>query len=442
MASDKKESSANYSILVLNSVYKDPESIFSFQPKPIDATKDSALIILDTNVLLLPYKTGKESLKEIRKVYASLIKQGRLVVPGQVAREFAKNRTDKLKEVHQQLSRKRISIPETQYPLLEDSERYKAVRKLEDDLRSKLREYVQAVDGLLDELKTWNWNDPVSKLYHELFKSGVVFEPPVTSDKDIALELERRQTHGLPPGYKDQAKPDEGVGDLLIWNAILEVGRSRDKDAIFVSADRKADWWARSEGSPLYPRFELIEEYRRETNGRSIHIIDLATLLSMFGATKEAVTEVQSEEIANTIEQSSIQESITQRRTAAVTRPKAFRLVRQWLEGRFPAGIIESFHSDFGSGFIIDHAKDNETVVLIRNIDDIISWPKMRKVAISARNIRSIFKKLMLVLVFPSAAAIKLNSETIAALRATHPDLEIMVGAVWNGDEFLPFPDH
>ena len=65
--------------------------------------------MLDTNTLLVPYTTSKESLKQIEETYKTLIGQERLVIPAQVAREFAKNRASKIGEVFQQLSRNKES---------------------------------------------------------------------------------------------------------------------------------------------------------------------------------------------------------------------------------------------------------------------------------------------------------------------------------------------
>ncbi len=74
---------------------------------------------------------------------------------------------------------------------------------------------------------------------------------------------------------------------ILIWKTILEIGRKQKKDLIFVSGDTKADWWHQSSHRPLYPRSELIEEYRRESEGGSFHILGFGDFLKLFGAGKE-----------------------------------------------------------------------------------------------------------------------------------------------------------
>jgi rRNA-processing protein FCF1 len=106
MAEDEKK----LNIFLRKTVYPDAEGIFSFRPKSLDDIKDDCFVVLDTNSLLVPYTTGKDSLEQIGKIYNDLVKSERLIVPGQVAREFAEHRVTKLKELYQQIFRKRASI--------------------------------------------------------------------------------------------------------------------------------------------------------------------------------------------------------------------------------------------------------------------------------------------------------------------------------------------
>ena len=62
----------------------------------MEEIKNECFVVLDTNVLLVPYTVSKTSLQAIRNAYLQLIELKRLVVPGQVAREFAKNRPNKI----------------------------------------------------------------------------------------------------------------------------------------------------------------------------------------------------------------------------------------------------------------------------------------------------------------------------------------------------------
>ncbi|MCY0997918.1 PIN domain-containing protein [Myxococcus sp. MISCRS1] len=436
MASDKSDGSPGSEMLILNSVYRHPESIFSFRPRPLQEIKPSAIVVLDTNVLLVPFKTGKDSLVQIRKVYEALISEKRLVIPGQVAREFARNRSDRLKELYQQINRRRLVLPEAAYPLLENSPQYREMKRLEVDLLVKLREHAQAVDLLLEEIKGWHWNDPVSALYQDLFGAGVVLESSNRSEREVAVEVERRYAHDLPPGYKDKNKADRGVGDYLIWSTILEVGRARGVDTIFVSADRKSDWWIQSEGSPLYPRFELIEEYRHATDGKNIHIIDFATLLRMFGATKEVVAEVQSKEVPLTPVASAVQR-IRRLSLNMEVKARRTRAVMKWLRGWQGVDDVElisetSNRQSYRMIWDVRMPPGNARTVFVGYPDNVVEWEDIRDLAEAAESEEVFGTGGQVVLVFDDPFYAEISSVAIDRLASSSVPLKVHVGTIVN----------
>lgn len=294
-------------IFIYNKIYPETSQIFQFCHQPVDKLKDNCIFVIDTNALLIPYSTSKESIDRIKEVYAKLISESRFFIPGQVVREFAKNRPEKLKEVFQQLNRKQSAIQElpsiANYPLLESIDEYKEAISIEKKAKSLLKKYRSKINSINEKIKGWNWNDPISLLYKEMFsKEGIIREiedSPERREK-IKEDLEHRYTHGIPPGFKDASKPDQGVGDLLIWLSIIELGKEQKKDLIFVSGDEKTDWWHKSENQPLYPRYELIDEYRRVSSGKSFHILKLSEFLNLMGVSKKIIDEVRSEETEET----------------------------------------------------------------------------------------------------------------------------------------------
>lgn len=298
MTEKKKENQVSFDIFIASSIFPDAESLFSTYIKPLEVIKNTALVVLDTNALLVPYSIGKESLSQIKETYKKLVEAEQLLVPGQVAREFANNRTNKILELFQQLNRKQNSMPSLQkgkYPLLESLSDYQETIRLEKEIDNLLKEYRKAISNVLDHIRSWTWNDPVSLLYAELFTKKVIFDLALDKEK-LQEDLSRRQLHKIPPGYKDSSKDDSGIGDLLIWFTILEVGKSRKKDVIFVSSDQKPDWWHRIENQALYPRYELVDEFRRESGGFSLHIVPFSGFLDLYGASEIVVEEVRKEE--------------------------------------------------------------------------------------------------------------------------------------------------
>ena len=61
---------------------------------------------------------------------------------------------------------------------------------------------------------------------------------------------------------------------------------------MFVSGDNKADWWHKSDKKGIYPRFELVDEFREKTGGKSFHILSLSQLLSSLDAPEEIITAI------------------------------------------------------------------------------------------------------------------------------------------------------
>ncbi|WP_400191468.1 PIN domain-containing protein [Hymenobacter sp. B81] len=336
-------------VFVANRIYPDAKDVFSVSLKPLSAVKNNCVFVVDTNALLLPYLASQKSINEIKKVYSLLISQGRLVVPGQVAREFANNRPEKIKELFQQLNRKKNKVSfGAVYPLLSDNGDYKEVIEVEEQINDLFKEYIKKVNKVIDGIKSWTWNDPVSEVYSELFNENVVVDL-VMEEEVVKKELERRYLHKIPPGYKDGGKDDDGIGDLLIWLTILDIAEKRNVDVVFVSGEEKTDWYHRSEGQTLYPRFELISEFRKKTNGNSFHIMKLSELLDMFSADKTAVKEVEVEENSSddiefhnlSFVDTSISDTMrrysekTTKQISVIERKLSFKIAKDWAMNNF-----------------------------------------------------------------------------------------------------------
>jgi rRNA-processing protein FCF1 len=294
---DKKaDNDPNVDPLLLAKVFPEAYAVFSFRPKTLDEVFSTAVFILDTNALLVPYSLGKTSLDEIGKRYEELIAAKRLAVPAHVAREFANQRAEKIKNIYSALSRARNqSRPRTDYPVLVQMADHTELAKAEKAVDAVLATRNEALDRLLAQIRSWRWDDPVSELYRRSFTAEVVVE---SEFKDARADAKERLDGRIPPGYKDAGKPVNASGDVLAWHSVLELGKKRpEADVIFISGDEKNDWFYRSEGTPLYPRFELTDEYRRASRGGSFHIMTFADFLKRSNAPAAVVDEVRVQEV-------------------------------------------------------------------------------------------------------------------------------------------------
>lgn len=291
-------SGADKPAIAIRKLFADPQAALFFRVKSLPEIKDSCIYVIDTNVLLVPYTISKESVSVLRDTFSRLIAEKRLVVPAQVIREFLKNRPLKISEVHQQLQRKLDGLTAYHignYPLLEDQPSYRDLMKSEATIGNEVELYRKKLKTLIDELRSWNHDDPVSRIYRAVFTKEAIHEPDL-DEAEVLSDLKWRNENKIPPGYKDGAKLDQGVGDLIIWKSILDVGVSRAADVVFVTNETKADWWHGSEHIPLMPRIELVEEFRSKTSGRSFTMVNLSGLFKVLGLGQQVVTEIEQQD--------------------------------------------------------------------------------------------------------------------------------------------------
>jgi len=284
-------------------IYPSPKDSFSFVLEPISEMKDEALVVLDANVLLLPFTTNIRNVKAIKELYTRLSKSNQLFLPAQAVREYLDNRAIKIADINEALQKKSnqnfnyVGI----HPLLESLDEYKEVIALEEPLKSAIKNYQAKIRDTISAVQAWGWNDPVSKMYHEVLADRIL-DDVALDFANIEKDLKRRNDLNIPPGYKDRSKDQNQAGDLVIWHEILNLAKTKDKHLIFVSVDEKTDWWHQSGKNPLYPRFELVDEFREETKGKSFHIVSLSTLLEIFDTDSEVVKSVKitEEEVKST----------------------------------------------------------------------------------------------------------------------------------------------
>ena len=296
----KSKQKADPDIFFLDSVFPEAESVFTVQPKTLEAVKDSALVVLDANTLLLPYLTGSQTLGEIKSTYKKLLNQKRLLIPARAAREFAKNRVKKISDVHQALIDKQSRqqfVEQDNYPLLEEFEEYRQLLNFGQAAKDALKKYRDAFGEMIKKVESWEWDDPISLLYARIIPERGDSPSSQEQPGDIGKAHSYRFTHRIPPGYMDKGKADEGIGDFVIWQTILDASKAHDKSVIFVTGEEKADWWHNSNKRQLYPRYELVDEFRRASGGHSFHIITFSRLLEMFEASPNVVQEVRVEEL-------------------------------------------------------------------------------------------------------------------------------------------------
>lgn len=278
---------------VLDAVFPDARTPLTIRPPKISDLKDRCVFFLDTNVLKAPYLLGNRPAGDISSIYQQLADEDRLFIAKRVAQEFARLRRTILSDLHSKVMNLKaplgkLSSPnEQQCPMLEGHPPYDLMMKAATDLWNAKSAYDKAVEQVLKDLKGWDWSDPISELYAELFSPSRIIDHGW--EKEAILDrLQFNIAHSVPPGYKDAGKDDEGIGDLLIWLSMVAFSECKKLDVVFVSDDSKADWVIRSQSQTLGVRPELFYEFYAKTD-RFFAIISFPEFLALMDAQPETV---------------------------------------------------------------------------------------------------------------------------------------------------------
>lgn len=230
----------------------------------------------DANVLLNLYRYTPKT----RDAFFYLLEKlkDRVWISYQAAFEYQKNRLDvinKQREAYDDikniLDKKKGEIEAKlneykRHPYLKSEELKIQIRSAFDSINKDIQRLENAHPDYLESDPIWE------KLTHILLsKIGDDF-----SNEDlekIYKDGKKRYDEEVPPGYKDKlVKKDSGnrslYGDVIVWKQVIKYANSVPESIIFVTDDRKEDWWHKFKGKTIGPRPELIKEFRDETQKR------------------------------------------------------------------------------------------------------------------------------------------------------------------------------
>ena len=228
---------------------------------------DKAIFIFDTNIYLNLYRYSKKTRDSLLKAMQGL--ENKIWMPKQVAYEFMKDRVGVI-----------ISVMNSYDSLKNDFSTF--AKKVSEELR--LNKDDKDIKRLEEFFEKWitskkETNIAVSDLHNDTILSQILelYDGKVGTgfDKDdmdkIIAEGEERVKKHIPPAYKDSKKADatcdnNAYGDFVIWKEIINYAKDNKRDVIFITDDKKEDWWNICKGRTIGPRVELIKEFSDITN--------------------------------------------------------------------------------------------------------------------------------------------------------------------------------
>lgn len=235
----------------------------------LDRLWSSALVVVDTNVLLNLYRLSPQAREKLISVLEAY--SDRLWIPHQVGAEFHDNRVDEIRNQQAMGAKLLQALSGFQSAFAKVLDGYSLnvdVKFLEDDFAQVVADFSEKVKTVSSEhvsrYGVSPQRDPILTVLESLFEGRV--GPPWSAEEleRLYVEAEARYSDKIPPGFRD-AKDKQAprkYGDYILWTQILSKAESDKVDVLFVTDDKKSDWWWESQGQLLGPEPRLRDEFR------------------------------------------------------------------------------------------------------------------------------------------------------------------------------------
>ena len=229
------------------------------------------IFAFDANILLNLYRYSETTRNELIKVM-SLIND-KVWLPYQATEEYFRNRISTTGGQAKEYDKVQSTINELLLNL--GNKKRHPITFISDELFKELESVYDKIkiefDSNKQRLNDRIVTDEIQTRLAELFdkKIGKPFSQAeldeIYKDGKIRYEAE------IPPGFRDGNKDNSGnlyrkFGDLIIWNELISKSKAENKPIIFITDDKKDDWWLEYNGKTISPLPFLIQEFKEKTN--------------------------------------------------------------------------------------------------------------------------------------------------------------------------------
>ena len=235
--------------------------------------KDNSLVVFDTNILLNLYCYTSETCKDFFDVMSFY--EDRLWIPYQVAWEYHQNRVNKILEYTSEYSVIVDLITQSSGRVINEIKKhYGRTRiplvKIEEKIQKCCDAICKEIEKEKKEYPDYLGNDTILEKISTYYLNKVGDDFSSEELKKICEEGKKRYESKTPPGYRDgenkKNNSDRALyGDFILWKQIIKECADKKKDVIFVTNDKKEDWWLIKNGKTLGARPELLKEFYEST---------------------------------------------------------------------------------------------------------------------------------------------------------------------------------
>jgi len=236
----------------------------------IEEAWKNGIFAFDANTLLNLYRYTDNTRTDFLSALKTI--KEKLFLPYQVAYEYHNNRLEVIDGVENSYENIYSIFPENfEKHLSSQINQYKKHPSIIIDKIIKLHN--DFLENLSKELSNQKTKHPDFKTKDDVLNELTnLFDKSVGEDfsKEELLKIykdgEIRYANEVPPGYKDlPIKKNKGqrnlYGDLIIWMELLNYTKNKKQPLVFITDDRKEDWWTIQKGKTIRPREELILEF-------------------------------------------------------------------------------------------------------------------------------------------------------------------------------------
>lgn len=249
---------------------------YKIDSEKINRIWDNGIFSYDANVLLNIYRYSQEARNNVFESISYFI--DRTILTYQACWEYHNNKRQvaehlksgydeicqSLTEILNKASTGEITKYRKHCAIDFDKDIIKPLEVTINKIKHKLEDKKNNHDQVLN---TAELDDKLAELF-----DGKVSQKFAEEDlKKIYAEGKKRYEQKIPPGFADfnakKHRDDNSLyGDLIIWNHLIKLSKEEKKDIIFVTDDKKEDWWDIYKGKNNGPLPMLYREFFELTN--------------------------------------------------------------------------------------------------------------------------------------------------------------------------------
>lgn len=242
---------------------------FRLVEQEIKKVWNTSLIVLDANVLLNFYRYSDRTRRDFLGLLQKI--RQRLWLPHQACKEFLTNRLTTIAEQEREYGEAVLDLQRLQAKFKNDRKHPFLPAALENRAEKVFVSLESHLNREKERFGALTSQDPILGEIEELFNERIGEHPTDEALAAIYKSGAERYKKRVPPGFKDSAKPDEAgdekkFGDLVLWMEMLGKAKAEKTAMIFVTDDRKEDWWLMSGSKTIGPRPELFAEFVAQTS--------------------------------------------------------------------------------------------------------------------------------------------------------------------------------